>query len=383
MNSAQAEILKEQETCWGLKQQGYNRSQIEEITGLSSHQVKRRLAGAAKAARLDPDLKTRLHKKGITDFAGLHSGWLLEKDESGSGSSLYFYLGTDEEKIDVMEAIKEVLSEVTVLPPIEKPQWSEYARDYANWFFLADLHVGGDYGDPELSENFKYTIDDLVRRMPQAERAVLFELGDLLDANDHKSVTPASGNPTDTIRDNHLGNTLEALRLMKYAAYRLLEKHQEVEIYMVRGNHNETAYFSVLIGLVEHFRDNPRIKIYLPKTPEEEEFFVVTWVQCACLPNHGDKCKPEMLKEIFTDEFPDQYAAAKAYRLIATGHYHKPMTNSLGLTEHRQFGTIHKRNRWAREKFAPSTGQMSVLTVHKTIGLQEETISPIKTKTRG
>ena len=379
------EILKEQTTCLALKQQGKSREEIAKATGLSFVQVKRRLAGASKAARLDPKILHHLHKEGVTDLAGLHSGYVFLRNEEDNkkSSSLYFYLGPDEDRIDFAEAVKEVLSEVVVLPPIDQPRWEAEATDLANWFFLADLHVGGDYGDQHLSRDFEYTIDDLIRRMPKAERAVMFELGDLLDANDHKGVTPGSGNPCDTIRDNHFGNTLEALRLMKYAAYRLLQTHQEVEIYMVRGNHDETSFMSVLIGLMEHFRDNPRIKIFIPSTPEEEEFFVVQWGECACLPNHGDKCKPETLKEVFTDEFPDEYAQAKAYRLIATGHYHKAMTNTLGLVEHRQFGTIHKRNRWARQKFAPSRGQMSVITVHKTLGLQDETISPIKTQLRG
>ena len=376
-------ILKEQNACYAAQRDGKTLHEIAQALGLSRDQVRRRLTGAKKRLKLDPKMAESLAKRGIVDLAGLHSGWLLEKDSDGSGASLYFHLGPDEDKIDFAEAVKEVLSETVVADPIPGPGHDRHAEDLANWFFLADLHIGGDYGDPQLSKDFQYTIDDLVVRMPKAQRAVLFELGDLLDANDHKAATPASGNPTDSIRDNHLGNTIEALRLMKYASYRLLTTHEEVEIYMCRGNHDETSYFAVLIGLIEHFRDNPRLKIHLPTTPEEEEFFVVTWGECACLPNHGDKCKPEMLKEIFTDEFPDEYAAAKAFRLIATGHFHKLMVQSLGMTEHRQFGTLHKRNRWARQKFAPSRGQMSVLTVHKTIGLQDETISPIKTELRG
>lgn len=377
------DILREQATCLALKEQGHTRAEIAEATGLSFAQVARRLSGAAKAARLDPSLKHRLEEKGITDFAGLHSGWLLEKDQYGSGSSLYFYLGPDEEKIDFVDALTEVLSDITKLPPIPEPAYSVATQDYCNWLFLADLHIGGDYGDSRQTEDFIVCIDDLVRRMPLAQKAVLCELGDLLDANDHKGVTPASGNPTDTIRDGHLQNTMEAIRLLKYASYRLLEKHEEVELHLIRGNHDETAFYAVLLALQEHFRENPRLKVFVPTCPEEEEFRVISWGNCAFLPHHGDKAKPEGLKEVFTDQFPDEFAAAKAYRLIATGHLHNLKVQSLGAVEHRQFSTIHRPNRWARMKGFFNHGRLSVLTVHKTLGLQDETMSNITPMLRG
>lgn len=380
---SQKTILQEQAECLNLSRAGKTRAEISQIMNLSSHQVKRRLSGARKAERLDPSLVARLQEKGITDLSGLHSGWLLEKDSDGSGSSLYFYLGPDEEKINFADAIRDVLSDIPKLDPIPVPTWDERAKDVANWLFLADLHVGGDYGGQRQTEDFYRCIDDLITRMPLAEKAVICELGDLLDANDHKGVTPASGNPTDTIRDDHLGNTRQALTIMKYACYRLLEIHEEVEVVMIRGNHDETAYIAVLLALAEHFAQNPRIKIVVPECPEDEEFMVVSWGQCAFFPHHGDKAKPEGLKEVFTDQFPDEYAAAKAYRLIATGHLHNLQVKSLGSVEHRQFGTIHRPNRWARMKAFFSPGRLSVLTVHKTEGLTDETMSNIKPMLRG
>lgn len=379
------EILREQATCLALKEQGHTRTEIAEATGLSRHQVARRLSGAAKAARLDPRIQAHLEKEGLTDFASLHSGYVFMRNEEDNKktSSLYFYLGPDEEKIDFVDALTEVLSDIVKLPPIPAPAYTVRTQDYCNWLFLADLHIGGDYGDQRQTEDFIVCIDDLVRRMPLAQKAVLCELGDLLDANDHKGVTPASGNPTDTYRDHHLFNTMEAIRLMKYAAYRLLETHQEVEFHLIRGNHDETAFYAVLLALKEHFSDNPRLNVFIPSCPEEEEFRVVSWGHCAFFPHHGDKAKPEALKEVFTDQFSDEYAAAKAYRLIATGHLHNLKVQSLGSVEHRQFGTIHRPNRWARQKGFFNNGRLSVLTVHKTEGLQDEVMSNIKPMNKG
>ena len=78
-------IIQEQDACYAAQQSGKSRDQIAKALGLSRDQVKRRLAGAKKRLRLDPELAARLAAIGITDLAGLHSGWLLEKDKEGSG----------------------------------------------------------------------------------------------------------------------------------------------------------------------------------------------------------------------------------------------------------------------------------------------------------
>lgn len=376
-------LLKEQAECLRLNEQGRSYKEIMSQTGLSFDQVKRRLRGARKAQRLDPKIRRRLEDKGITDFSGLHSGWLLEKDDQGSGSSLYFYLGPDEEKLNFADAIKEVLSDIPKLPKIKAPKADTAAKDHANWLFLADLHVGGEYGSQIPEEEFLHAIDDIIANIRPAEKAVLCELGDLLDANDHKGVTPASGNPTDTIRDDHLGNTKKALKIMKYAAYRLLETHPEVELHMIRGNHDETAYIAVLLALEEHFAENPRINVVVPTCPEEEEFRVITWGGCGFMPHHGDKAKPEALKDVWSDQFPDEWNQTRMWRLLATGHYHTLKVQELVGAEHRQFGTIHRPNRWARLQGFFGRGRLSILTVHKERGLRFETISNLQPMLKG
>lgn len=377
-----SQITIEQSQVLALHQKGFSHKEIGDQLGLGRDQVYRRLKGAKKALRLDPEIAHRLQSQGITDFAGLHSGWLLEKDSSGSGSSLYFYLGPDEDKISFADAVKEILSEIPRLDPIPAPAITG-GTDFANWIFLADLHVGGEYGSSIPHDDFIKAIDDLVSRMPPAEKAVLCELGDLLDANDHKAATPASGNPTDTIRDDHLGNTKTAIRLLKHAAYRLLESHMEVELYLIRGNHDETAYFAVMLALEEHFANNPRISVHVPASPEEEEFKVVQWGSCGFFPHHGDKAKPEALKDVWADQFPDEWAACKTWRLIPTAHYHSLKSTDLIGAEWRQFRTLHRPNRWARLQGFFGYASLSALTVHREMGLTYETISNLRPMLKG
>lgn len=377
MNVSQIET--EQAQCLALHQEGRNQGEIATALGLTRHQVRRRINGALKAERLDPELRRQLSAKGINDLAGLHSGWLLEKDELGNGSSLYFYLGPDQEKIDFAEAMRDVLSEIPRLAPLAPPEISRYAAGYANWIALADLHVGSDYGHRATEDDFNQAIDDLVRRLPPAEKAVLIELGDLLDANDHKGVTPTSGNLLEVKKPEHLQNTLTAVRLMSRAIHRLAETHAEVEVHLIKGNHDTTAYIAVMLALAERFADNPRIHVEV----SDSEFRVISWGLCAAFPHHGDTLKWEQLKDVFADQFPDEWAAAKAHRHIMTAHLHHDRRKDLLGCVAEQFRTLHKANAWARAKGLFSRGSLTAITVHKDRGEEHRTTSNIRPTLQG
>lgn len=368
-------VLREQDECLRLKRNGVTTLEIARTLGLTRHQALRRLKGAEKREKLDPALAGRLARKGIVDLAGLHSGWLLEKDKDGTGSSLYFFLGPDEEKVSFADAMVEVLGEIPRLPPLAVNRDLTGRADYANWIALADLHLGAHYGDVRVEEDFNRTIDDLVARMPAASHAVLFELGDLLDANDHKGVTPHSGNPCDVIRENHLENTLTAVRLIRRALYRLLETHDTVEAHFIKGNHDTTAYIAVMLALAEHFADNPRV--YIPVI--SDEYRVVSWGACAAFPHHGDTLKWDQLKDVWAELYPDAWAAAKAHRHIMTAHFHHDRKKELVGCTAEHFRTLQRPNGWAKAKGLLSRGALTAMTVHRQNGEVSRTISNIHT----
>lgn len=378
-----SQLAAERAQCLNMKRSGYSLSDIVNQTGLSRHQVRRRLAAAEKAEKLDPELLDRLAREGVTDLSGLHSGWLLNKESNGSGSSLYFYLGPDQEKISFADAIRDILTDIPRLAPMPLCPPMPGGEGYANWLMIADLHVGGDYGDPRLEEEFDKAIDDLASRLPPAEKAVILELGDLLDANDHKGLTPASGNACDVRRDNHLGNTQTAIRLLRRAALRLAMTHPQVELHLIPGNHDPTAYIAVLLALEAHFADNPQIEVIVPQTEAQEDFRVISWGQCAVFPHHGHTAKWEQLKDVWADQFPDEWAAAKSFRLIATAHFHHDRRRDLVGCVAEHYRTLHRPNKWARGKGLMNQGSLTALTVHRDRGEEFRTISNIRPLLRG
>jgi hypothetical protein len=208
---------------------------------------------------------------------------------------------------------------------------------------------------------------------------VLFELGDLLEANDHKGVTPHSGNPLDVIRDNALLNTQMAVKLMRRACYRLLERHATVQVHFVKGNHDITAYIAVMLAMEEHFANNPRIEIVVTAA----EYRVVTWGQCAAFPHHGDTLTWPALKDVFADQFEDEWAFAKAHRIVMTAHFHTDRKRDLVGCVAEHFRTLHRPNNWAKGKGYFARGSLTAMTVHKERGEENRTISNIRNLRRG
>lgn len=380
MSQPEEKILHEQAEALRLRREGLLTGEIAQRLGLTRHQVLRRLRSAVKREGLDPVLAGKLAEKGITDLSGLHSGWLIDKDAAtGSGQSLYFFLGPDGEKLDFADAILDVMKEIPRLEPLKRPKKNHAGKNYATWLALADLHVGGDYGDPDLEADYNRAIDDLILRMPPAEHAVFFELGDLLDANDHKGVTPASGNPCDVRRDDHLENTRIAIRICRRTIYRLLETHQTVEAHFIKGNHDRTAYMAVMLALSEHFANNPRARIVV----SDAEFRVVSWGQCAAFPHHGDTLTWSQLKDVWADQFADEWATARMHRHILTAHYHHDRKKDLVGAVAEQFRTLHRPNGWAKSKGLLSRGSLTAMTVHRERGEEYRTISNIANRYEG
>lgn len=359
-----------------------SRKQIAERLGINVIAVKNRLERArnararAKMERhqsLDPEIVKLLSENGVDDFRGLRSGWLFPKDADGEKSaSLHFRLNDEGDTISFAEAVRESIADLEPLPPIATPELT--GDGLCNLLPLADLHCGGEYGNPDYEAKLIELIDRIVSRLPPAEKAVVVELGDLMDANDHKGVTPGSGNNCDVIRDDHFGQMKMAIRIMTHAIRRLSETHAEVEVHMMRGNHDETSFMGVLLALGALFKDSAHVNVI----ESVDDYRVIEWGECAVFPNHGDKAKWEALRDIWVTDFADEWARAKAVRLIWTAHFHSLKLQELaGVTcvGHR---STAKGNRYVHLNGWRSKRGICAVTLHKTEGEVDYTPSFIR-----
>ena len=349
------------------REHGGNYTNAAEFAGVarSTFTESIKLALAYEAA--DPGLQSAMD---VTGLGGgiVTGGWRIVQETMPDGTIIrnsvrYAVKPKEIEPVDVAQTLIDALLLAPRAIPVPVPNIN-LPKDLCNFIPLCDLHVGGEYGDPKYFDAVYAAITRLMHNLPLAYKAVLLDMGDLLDANDHKGLTPASGNECDVIRENHLENTINAMNIMRYAIGLLLQKHQEVEVHLLRGNHDETAYISVMVALDAHFKDDPRVNIIV----SDDNFRVIPWGKCAVFPHHGDKCKWEDLKDVFSDQFPDAWAKAKYWRFIWTAHLHHDKQKQLVGADAEHFRTLAKPNNWAQMKGLFTRGGICAVTFHKEDG---------------
>jgi hypothetical protein len=359
MTKIQEETLK----LWRSHKECY--AEVARITGKGESTVRKSVKGALAWLEASEGHRDALEATGL-DIGQAHHGWRIIVDPvTGSKDSVFWKKETDDEE-DPVNLVEVLKTSLRTIPPIGsiKSSTKYPSKDLCNFIPLADLHVGGEYGDPGYLDAVYEALDRLMGDLPKATKAVLMDMGDLLDANDHKGLTPASGNDCDVIRENHLKNTVDGVNIMSHAIVRLTETHEEVEVHLLRGNHDETAYIGVMVALHYRFKDNPQVKIIL----SDDNFRVISWGLCAVFPHHGDKAKWEDLKSVFSDQFPDLWAKAKYWRFIWTAHVHHDKQRQLIGADAEHFRTLAAPNNWAQMKGLFSRGGIQCITLHKKWG---------------
>jgi hypothetical protein len=359
MTEYQAKVLK----LW--RENHENTAKTARHLKLNEKSVREVLSRALKweEAESSPGQIESLEDTGI-DIGIARHGWRIVVDkETGSRDSVFWV--SKDPQIDptsFKEAMKEAVKDLSPFKTIPKPTLCD--EDLCNFIPLADLHIGGQYGDPEYLSEIERCTNKLMARLPKATKLVIIDMGDLLDANDHKGITPASGNNCDVIRENPLKNSQDAVTIMSRFIILGLQTHETVEVHLLRGNHDETAFIAVMMTLGALFKDNKRVKVIV----SDDDFRVIPWGLCAIFPNHGDKAKWEDLKNVFSDQFPDAWATAKFWRFVWTAHFHHDRQRDIMGVFAEHFRTLSAPNKWAKMKGLFSRGGIQCITLHKEEG---------------
>jgi Calcineurin-like phosphoesterase len=364
MTPLQSEVL----ILWRKNKENVSKTARQMNRGRTS--IRELLAKALQweAAQDSPGQLAALETTGIDVGIGRHGWRVIVDKETGSRDSVFWVAANPQILPEsFIDAMKDALKDLQALKPIPKP--TACNKDLCNFIPLADLHIGGQYGDPDYLKEIERCTYELMGSLPRATKAVIVELGDLLDANDHKGITPASGNNCDVIRENTLKNSQDAVEIMGRFIVLALKTHEEVEVHLLRGNHDETAYIAVMMTLAAYFKDNKRVNIVVT----DDDFRVIPWGLCAVFPNHGDKCKWEDLKNVFSDQFPSAWATAKYWRFVWTAHFHHDRQRDIMGVFAEHFRTLSAPNKWARQKALFARGGIQCVTLHKEDGEKHRT----------
>lgn len=295
---------QQQIECVNLRSEGLNNTEIGDRLGLSRHAVRRRLKSYDKRSRLDPELVSRLDDMGVSDLAGLHSGWIISKDENGGGASLYFQLGKDEPTAFV-DLVSDALSEYKPLNrEMFAPRINTGAKgDKLMVLDLADVHfgklatveeTGGKYGIDVARHRVIEGTRELLRRADDVGR-VLFVMGnDILHTDNGKSTT--AGTPQDTD-----GTYFQAYRAAQHASIDAIAECAavaEVDLLHCMSNHDWRSGWALSQTIAAAMKGHEGVRA-TPYNMSEKHLKFYGYGRNGLLLTHGDGAKEESLTSLF------------------------------------------------------------------------------------
>src|SRR6056297_879833 len=314
----------------------------------------------ARGLHLSDGIRTAVSAARITANEVRH-GWAKVEDEDGNAHSV-FWKKPEERKEDIIDAIKDGLADCPkALQPRKKP---EFFNDLAAVFPLADLHiglltdeeeVGTDWDTKKAQQYLEATFGRLVEVTPDAEVAVLAQLGDLTHNDDQTNVTPQNRHQLD-VDSRYFMILRRSVAAMKWSIDTLRQKYPKVIYRGCRGNHDITSHYAVTLALAEHYRDCRDVEI----VDHAGEFFVWDFGKNMVLLHHGDKAKPERLVHFAAAEWPETWGQTR-HRLALSGHVHHESRKEIGGMAFESVGTIIPRDAYAYSSgYSANRGLVSI-----------------------
>jgi hypothetical protein len=242
--------------------------------------------------------------------------------------------------------------------------------ELATVYPFADLHVGLRSWAKETGHNYDLqiaqdtlepTITRLIGCAPQADQAVILGLGDLLHADNYESMT-TKGTPQDV--DGRYPKTLyAATHFILYSTDLALQKHRNVLIVILPGNHDETAAVAIRLALALHYRDHDRVTV----CEDAGRFWWWEWGQVLLGATHGDKAKMRELALVMAARNPEAWGRTK-FRHCLTGHIHHESVREDHGVRVESFASPAAPDSFHAAYGYDSARSMQAITYHKTNG---------------
>lgn len=189
----------------------------------------------------------------------------------GDGRTIQQWIKTKEGDIDPSDFVAELEAHFATFGPSAEPLPSRQLNyeDQLALYPFADPHFGLYCWKGETAANWdlnisvqviRDTFERVVSRTPPTKKALLLFGGDNLHADSNENKTARSGNVLQ-VDGRYPKVLLTACETGVWIADRLLKNHEEVEIIVLGGNHDEHAAFALAFFLHAWFRNEPRAKV--------------------------------------------------------------------------------------------------------------------------
>lgn len=268
-------------------------------------------------------------------------------DAEGNEKIRWIKTDQDKEKLSAMmdaaiEAFCDELPRASAQPILGEPHYDE---NLLALYPVFDLHIGAMAHKHECGENYSTDISEKVLKnffdysvgvSPKAKKAVLLIGGDFLHSDGLDAVTPASGHVLD--QDSRYAKLVHvAIRSVRRAVALMLDKHEEVEIQIIEGNHDQAGMIWLRAAMAAYFEDEVRVTV----DTSPMILHRTKWGKTLLGYTHGHTMKKAdtRLAAMATD-FREEFGTSK-YIYTHSGHWHHQTITegTLGIDEvHGQLG---------------------------------------------
>jgi hypothetical protein len=256
-------------------------------------------------------------------------------------------------------------------PEILPPEPEHVDEDLVTVYIAADWHIGLLSWKKETGHNYdlkiatatiKQSIGRLVASAPAAKQAVVLGLGDLLHADGYDNQTARSKNALDV--DGRYPRVLQtATELIIYTTDLALQRHEQVLVRILPGNHDDESALAVTLALVMFYKNNPRVTV----DDDAGRYWWWSWGKVLLGATHGDQAKMKDLPLIMAARNPEAWGKSK-FRSIYTGHIHRETAIENGGVTTESFRTPAAPDAWTVGMgYCPSRSMYSI-THHKDHG---------------
>jgi len=280
---------------------------------------------------------------------------------------------------DVLERIAAAFSGITSAAPVVAPE--SVMADLCTVYPLMDAHIGmhawgketgGDDYDLSLAaQDMRHAFAKVIAITPASQRAILIVGGDYLHSDDTRAETPASKHKLDM--DGRFFKVLDVgIAILAETIQRLLHKHQDVTVKVLRGNHDPHAHMTLTFALSERYREDTRVTV--EKDPRD--LFMHQWGRCAIFAHHGDKGKPQQMALYLSDICP--FWSEAKHRHYLTGHVHHDHAKDFGPLRWESLRAFCPPDAYAASMGYGGRRALQSLTFHRQDGLVLRALDPIE-----
>ena len=329
-----------------------------------------------KDYRLDPAIKDGMQAIGTNMVPAL--AWAKIPPKDGEIGYSLMLKPEAEPPEAVADRIRAALEGMEPAEPVLAPE--SVMADLCAVYPLMDAHVGmmawgretgsQDYDLGHAAQDMRHAFAKVLALTPAAEQAVLLIGGDYFHSDDTRSETPANRHKLDV--DGRFWKVLDVgIGIIAETIHKLLQKHANVLVRVLRGNHDPHSSMTLNFALAERYRNEARVSV--EKDPRD--LFMMQWGKCAIFAHHGDRGKPQQMALYLSDVCP--FWSQTRHRHYLTGHVHHDQAKDLGPLRYESLRAFCPPDAYAAGMGYGGRRALQSMTFHKMDGLVMRALDPI------